>query len=68
MSDSGWTETKTAWNRLVRLCRDMDPEIRTKIIMEHVGIGLMGAAIMCQFGWIGVMFCVGFIGWWTGKA
>ena len=66
MADT-WSDTRASLTRLSDLWRDADEDTRWDIKFWAAGLAMMAAAITIQFGWIGVLFCGGFILWWVGS-
>ena len=62
MTDT-WANTRTSFNRLKTLWREADEDTRWDLKFWATGLAMMAAAIVGQFGWTGVLFCVGFVFW-----
>lgn len=62
MTDT-WANTRASINRLKAGWRDADEDTRWNIGFWATGLATMGGAIVAQFGWLGMVFCGGFIIW-----
>lgn len=58
-----FSETRNAVRRLKTFLREADEDTRYKFIFWVVGLTIMAAAIIVQFGWSGFAFCVGLMFW-----
>jgi len=67
MSDS-WANTKASINRLKNGWQESDEDTRWDIGFWTLGLAMMAVAIVAQFGWIGFLFCVGFVIWGVGNS
>lgn len=54
---------RASMRRLKTALSDADEETRFSFAFWILGLAAMTAAIVAQFGWTGVMFCVGILIW-----
>ncbi len=57
--------TAKSWNRLKRTISEADEDTQYSMMFWAIGLVTMAAAIVTQFGWLGVQFCAGFVVWKT---
>lgn len=62
-----WSATRSSINRLKAGWREADEDTRWSIGFWAAGLALMALAIVGHFGWIGALFCFGFIVWAAGN-
>lgn len=60
MSDS-LPLSRKAVSRFREIWQSSDDTIRYRFEFWCAGVGMMGAAIIIQFGWTGALFCIGAI-------
>lgn len=65
MSDT-WDSTRASLRRLKTAFREADEDTRYKFVFWVSGLSIMGIAIIVQFGWTGVLFCLGMVLWKIG--
>jgi len=53
--------TRDAVRRLKLALNEADEDTRYRFAFWVAGLALMGMAIIVQFGWIGMVFCLGVI-------
>lgn len=66
MTDT-WSNTRASVNRLKTLWQNADEDTRWDLGFWATGLAMMAVAIVAQFGWIGAMFCAGFVIWGAGN-
>lgn len=62
MSDT-WSDTRSSVRRLKAALLEADGDTRWDLGFWAVGLVMMAAAIVVQFGIWGLLFCGGFITW-----
>jgi len=58
-----WHHSRSSIRRLREALKNADEDTRYRFVSWVLGIAMMGAAIITQFGWVGLMFCSGFVIW-----
>lgn len=58
-----WEHTRESWNRLATSLAEADEDVRYAFFFWVLGLSMMGIAIVAQFGWVGLLFCLGAIIW-----
>lgn len=61
-----WSASRTSINRLKSAWHEADEETRWDIRFWAFGLALMAVALVSQFGWAGLMFCLGAVIWKAG--
>ena len=60
--------TRASIRRLKAALQAADEDTVYRFAFWWVGICLMAAAIVAQFGWTGVLFCLGIVFWAAGNS
>lgn len=68
MSDN-WQEARASWRRLKRSWDELGQfdDAQSEFVWHVVGLVMMAAAIISQFGWLGLQFCIGLAIWRTNR-
>lgn len=66
VSDS-WSNTRSSMKRLKAVWGQADEDVRWDIGFWGAGLIIMGASIVIQFGWVGLLFCTGVLIWHAGN-
>ena len=62
MTDT-WANTRASINRLKKGLGEADEDTRWDFGFWAAGLGMMGMAIIIQFGGAGLLFCFGLVIW-----
>lgn len=63
-----FSDTRDAVRRLKAVLLAADDDTRHKFAYWVIGLAMMAAAIIVQFGWLGAAFCIGMVFWAASSA